>query len=351
MEFTAKQIAEFIHGRIEGEENAVVSSFAKIEEGKDGALSFLSNPKFLPYVYGTKSSVIIINDDIELEQPTSATLIRVHNAYKSVIELLKLYTSFVPKETGISDLAFVSSKATIGENVYIGPFAVISDNVKIGDGTTIFPGSFIDRSVTIGANGFIYANVSICKGCKIGNNVIIHSGCVVGSDGFGFLPEEDGYEKVPHIGSVLIEDNVEIGANTCIDRGTIDNTIIRNGVKLDNLVHIAHNAEIGANTVMSAQVGIAGSTKIGEWCMFGGQVGVAGHITIGNRVLLGAQSGVPTSLKDNQQLIGTPPMEKVPFFKSHAMMKQLPDIFKQMEAMNKRIEDLEKALKVGANKE
>lgn len=342
MEFTAKQIAEFIHGRIEGDENATVSSFAKIEEGKEGTLSFLSNPKFLPYVYGTESSVIIINDDIELEKPTTATLIRVPNAYKSVIELLKLYTSFIPKETGVSDLAFVSSKATIGENVYIEPFAVISDNVKIGDGTTVYPGAFIDKSVTIGTNGIIYANVSIYKGCKIGNNVIIHSGCVIGSDGFGFLPEEDGYEKVPHIGSVIIEDNVEIGANTCIDRGTIDNTIIRKGVKLDNLVHIAHNAEIGSNTVMSAQVGIAGSTKVGEWCMFGGQVGVAGHITIGNRVLLGAQSGVPTSLKDDQQLIGTPPMEKIQFFKSYALLKQLPEIFKEMEVMKKRIEALEK---------
>ena len=341
MEFTAKQIAEFIHGRIDGEEKTVVSSFAKIEEGKEGALSFLSNPKFLPYVYGTKSSIIIINDDIELGQPTSATLIRVPNAYKSVIELLKLYTSFIPKETGISDLAFVSSKATIGKNVYIGPFAVISDNVKIGDGTSIYPGSFIDRSVTIGANSIIYANVSIYKGCKIGNNVIFHSGCVVGADGFGFLPEDEGYEKVPHIGSVIIEDNVEIGANTCIDRGTIDNTTICKGVKLDNLVHIAHNAEIGSNTVMSAQVGIAGSAKVGEWCMFGGQVGVAGHITIGNRVLLGAQSGVPTSLKDDQQLIGTPPMEKVPFFKTQAILKQLPMILKEVTEIKKRMAELE----------
>lgn len=338
MEFTAKQIAEFIHGRIEGEENAVVSSFAKIEEGKEGALSFPSNPKFLPYVYGTKSNVVII---IELEQPTSATLIRVPNAYKSVIELLKLYTSFIPKETGISDLAFISPSATLGENVYIGPFAVISDNVKIGEGTSVYPGSFIGGNVTIGSNSIIYSNVSVYKGCKIGNNVIVHSGSVIGSDGFGFLPEDDGYEKVPHIGFVIIEDNVEIGANTCIDRGTIENTIIRKGVKLDNLVHIAHNAEIGSNTVMSAQVGITGSTKIGEWCMFGGQVGVAGHITIGNRVLLGAQSGVPASLKDNQQLIGTPPMEKMTYFKSYSIIKQLPEMYKEMAEMKKRIAELE----------
>ena len=328
MDFAAKQIAEFIHGRIEGDENATVSSFAKIEEGKEGALSFLSNPKYLPYVYNTKSSIIIINNDVKLEHPTSATLIRVPNAYKSVIELLKLYASFQTKETGVSELAFISPKATIGKNATIYPFVYIGDNVTIGDDVTI------------------YANVSIYSGCKIGRRVIVHSGSVIGSDGFGFLPEDDGYEKVPHIGTVIIEDDVEIGANTCIDRGTIDATIIHQGVKLDNLVHIAHNAEIGANTVMSAQVGIAGSTKIGEWCMFGGQVGVAGHITIGDKVLLGAQSGVPTSIKDGQQLIGTPPMEKIPFFKSHSLLKQLPELFKEMNDMRKRIVELEKNLSI-----
>lgn len=326
MEFAAKQIAEFIHGRIEGDENTMVSSFAKIEEGKEGALSFLSNPKYLPYVYNTKSSIIIINNDVKLEHPTSATLIRVPNAYKSVIELLKLYASFQTKETGVSELAFISPKATIGKNATIYPFVYIGDNVTIGDDVTI------------------YANVSIYSGCKIGNRVIVHSGSVIGSDGFGFLPEDDGYEKVPHIGTVIIEDDVEIGANTCIDRGTIDATIIHKGVKLDNLVHIAHNAEIGANTVMSAQVGIAGSTKIGEWCMFGGQVGVAGHITIGDKVLLGAQSGVPTSIKDGQQLIGTPPMEKMTYFKSYSIIKQLPEMYKEMAEMKKRIAELEKTI-------
>lgn len=341
MVFTAKQIAEFIRGKIDGDENASVSTFAKIEEGKEGALSFLSNPKFIPYVYGSKASVIIINEDVELEHTTKATLIRVPNAYKSVIELLKIYTSLVPKETGISELAFVSTSATIGNNVYIGPFTAVSDKVKIGDGTAVYPGSFIGSNVSIGSNSIIYSNVSVYKGCKIGNNVIAHSGCVIGSDGFGFLPEDKGYEKVPHIGSVIIEDNVEIGANTCIDRGTIENTIIHKGVKLDNLIHIAHNAEIGANTVMSAQTGVAGSTKIGEWCMFGGQVGVAGHITIGDRVLLGAQSGVPSSLEDNQQLIGTPPMDKISFFRSYSLLKKFPDILREMNEMKKRISELE----------
>lgn len=204
-------------------------------------------------------------------------------------------------------MAFLSPKAIIGENATIYPFAFIRDNVVIGDDV------------------IIYANVSIYSGCKIGDRVIIHSGAVIGSDGFGFMPQEKGYKKVPHIGIVVIEDDVEIGANTCIDRGTIEATIIHKGVKLDNLIHIAHNAEIGANTVMSAQVGVAGSTKVGEWCMFGGQVGLAGHVTVGDRVLLGAQSGVPNSIKDNQQLIGTPPMEKIPFFKSQAYLRRLPD--------------------------
>ncbi len=326
MVFTAKQIADYISGKIEGDENATVYSFARIEEGKPNSLSFVCKPQYLSYLYRTTSSIVIINDDIKLERPVSATLIRVPNAYKSVIGLLKLYASFLPKETGISDLAFVSPKATIGKNATIFPFVFIGDNVVIGDNVTI------------------YANVSIYSGCKIGNKVIIHSGSVLGSDGFGFVPGEDGYEKVPHIGSVIIEDDVEIGANTCIDRGTIDATYIHKGVKLDNLVHIAHNAEIGANTVMSAQVGIAGSTRIGDWCMFGGQVGVAGHITIGDKVLLGAQSGVPTSLKDGQQLIGTPPMEKVPYFKTHSLLKQLPEIFKEMNVLRKRLDQLEREI-------
>lgn len=346
MVFTAKQIAEYVQGRIEGDDNTSVSSFAKIEKGKEGALSFLSNPKFLPFLYDTQSSIVIINNDIILEKPTRATLVRVPNAYKSVISLLKLYTSILPKESGISDLAYVSPKAKIGDNVYVGPFAVICDNSIIGNRAAVYPGAFVGKDVRIGSDCIINSNVSIYRGCQVGNNVIIHSGCVIGSDGFGFLPENEGYEKVPHIGSVIIEDDVEIGANTCIDRGTLDNTIIRRGVKLDNLIHIAHNAEIGSNTVMSAQVGIAGSTKIGEWCMFGGQVGVAGHISIGDRVLLGAQSGVPSSLKDNQQLIGTPPMEKLQFFKSSALIKQLPDYFAEMRDLKKRICELESKLHV-----
>lgn len=346
MVLSAKKIAVFLNGRVEGDDKKTVSSFAGIEEGKEDCLSFLSNAKYLPQLYALKSGVVIINDDIRLDRPVAATLIRVPNAYKSAIQLLKLYTSLEPKETGISELAFISPKAQIGENVYVGPFVFIDENVVVGDGSQLYPGVYIGKNAVIGKNTVFYANASIYKGCKIGNNVIAHSGSVIGSDGFGFVPNDEGYEKVPHIGTVIIEDDVEIGANTCIDRGTVGATIIHKRVKLDNLVHIAHNAEIGSNTVMSAQVGIAGSTKVGENCMFGGQVGVAGHITIGNRVLLGAKSGVPASLKDNQQLIGTPPMGKIPFFKSHALLKQLPELYAEMEEMNKRVCEVESKLKI-----
>ena len=279
MEFTAKQIADMIGGRVEGDEQAKINTFAKIEEGKKGAISFLSNPKYTPYIYETQSSVVLINEDVELTQPVSCTLIRVKNAYESVAKLLQLYASMMPKKTGIDPLAFVSKSAQIGENVYIAPFAYIGDGVKIGDGSRIYP------------------HVTIYDGCQIGKNVTIHAGSVIGADGFGFAPNQEGYEKIPQIGIVIIEDDVEIGANTCVDRSTMGQTVIHKGVKLDNLVQIAHNCEVGANTVMSAQVGLAGSTKVGEWCMFGGQVGLAGHLTVGDHVNLGGQSGRAAQLR------------------------------------------------------
>ena len=255
MEFTAKQIAEFVGGRIEGNENATVNTFSKIEEGHEGALSFLSNPKYTHYLYDTASSIVLINEDVELEQAVTPTLIRVKNAYESVAKLLQLYESMKPKKTGIDPLAFVASTAQIGKDVYIGPFAFVGENVKIGDGTCIYP------------------HVVIYDGCQIGQRVTIHAGTVIGADGFGFAPNTEGYEKIPQIGIVVIEDDVEIGANTCIDRSTMGQTIIHRGVKLDNLIQVAHNCEIGENTVMSAQSGMAGSTKIGAWCMVGGQAG------------------------------------------------------------------------------
>jgi UDP-3-O-[3-hydroxymyristoyl] glucosamine N-acyltransferase len=340
MEFTAKQIAEFINGRVEGDENAAIHTFAKIEEGQPGAISFLSNPKYSHYLYDTKSTIVLINDDLQLEQKVSATLIRVKNAYESVAKLLQLYESMKPKKTGIDPLAFVSPKATIGQDVYIGAFACIGDGAVIGDGSQIYPHVVIGDGVKIGAKCLIYPNVTIYQGCRLGNNVTIHAGSVIGADGFGFAPNVDGYDKIPQIGIVIIEDNVEIGANTCIDRSTMGATVIHKGVKLDNLVQVAHNVEVGENTVMSAQVGIAGSTKVGSWCMFGGQVGVAGHITIGDHVNLGAQSGAPGSIKANQTLIGTPPMEPTPYFKSQAIFRRLPDMYKELSALRKEIEEL-----------
>ena len=324
MEFTAKQIADMIGGRVEGDEQAQINTFAKIEEGRKGAISFLSNPKYTPYIYETQSSVVLINEDVELTQPVSCTLIRVKNAYESVAKLLQFYASMMPKKTGIDPLAFVSKSAQIGENVYIAPFAFIGENVKIGDGSRIFP------------------HVTIYDGCQIGKNVTIHAGSVIGADGFGFAPTASGYDKIPQIGIVVIEDDVEIGANTCVDRSTMGQTVIHKGVKLDNLVQIAHNCEVGANTVMSAQVGLAGSTKVGEWCMFGGQVGLAGHLTVGDHVNLGGQSGVTGNVKANQTLIGSPVMEPGAFFKAAAIMKRLPDMYKEMSALRKELEELKK---------
>ena len=340
MEFTAKQIAELIQGRVEGDENVAINTFAKIEEGKAGAISFLSNPKYLHYIYETKSSIVLINDDVELEKPVSATLIRVKNAYESVAKLLQLYESMKPKKTGIDPLAFVSSTAKIGKDCYIAPFACIGDKVVVGDGTQIYPHTVIGDNVSIGENCILYPNVTVYEGCKLGNRVTIHAGSVIGADGFGFAPNADGYSKIPQIGIVTIEDDVEIGANTCVDRSTMGSTIIHKGVKLDNLVQIAHNVEIGENTVMSAQVGVAGSTKIGAWCMVGGQAGFAGHITVGDKTFIGAQCGVNSSVKGNESLIGTPAQEPKGFFKSSVLFRKLPEIYKQIDDLQKEVERL-----------
>lgn len=345
MEFTAKQIAEFIQGSVVGNENATVNTFAKIEEGKPGAISFLANAKYTNYIYETKSTIVLVDETLKLDKDVECTLIRVKNAYDAVAKLLQLYESMKPKKKGISSLAFIDPAAKIGENCYIGPFVAIAANAVIGDGCVLHPHVTIGEGVTIGEDTEIYSNAVVYHGCKVGSNCILHAGCVIGADGFGFAPTENGYDKIPQIGIVTIEDNVEIGANTCVDRSTMGSTFVRKGVKLDNLVQIAHNTDIGANTVMSSQVGVAGSTKIGEWCMFGGQVGVSGHIIIGNKVMLGAQSGVPGSIKDNQQLIGTPPMEMKPYFRSQAIFRRLPEMYKELNELRKEIDALKAAKK------
>ena len=341
MEFTAKQIADMIGGRVEGNEQAAVNSFAKIEEGKPGAISFLSNPKYTHYLYDTQSSVVLINEDVELEQPVAATLIRVKNAYESVAKLLQLYESMKPRKTGVDPHACISEKATVGKDVYIGAFAVIGDGVTIGDGTQIYPHTVIGDGVTIGEKCTLYPNVTVYQGCKLGNNVTIHAGSVIGADGFGFAPNTEGYDKIPQIGIVVIEDNVEIGANTCIDRSTMGQTVIHKGVKLDNLIQVAHNCEIGENTVMSAQVGMAGSTKIGAWCMVGGQAGFAGHIHVADKTFVGAQCGVIGNTKGGgEQLIGSPAVNPKMYFRARAVDPKLPDMYRQIAALQREIDEL-----------
>ena len=344
MEFSAKQIAAFIQGEIIGDENATVHTFAKIEEGIPGAISFLSNPKYTPYIYETKASIVLVNKDFTPEQEVKATLIKVDNAYESLAKLLNLYEMSKPKRTCIDERAYVAETAKIGKDVYIAPFACIGDHAEVGDNTVIHPHATVGGGAKIGSNCILYANSTVYHDCRVGNNCILHAGCVIGADGFGFAPTPQGYEKIPQIGIVILEDNVEVGANTCIDRATMGATVIHSGVKLDNLVQIAHNDEIGSHTVMAAQVGIAGSTKVGEWCMFGGQVGIAGHLKIGNQVNLGAQSGVPGNIKSGSQLIGTPPMELKQFFKASIVQKSLPEMQIELRNLRKEIEELKQQL-------
>ena len=344
MEFSAKQIAAFIQGEIIGDENATVHTFAKIEEGIPGAISFLSNPKYTPYIYETEASIVLVNKDFTPEQEVKATLIKVDSAYESLAKLLNLYEMSKPKRTGIDPRAYVAETAKIGKDVYIAPFACIGDHAEVGDNTVIHPHATVGGGAKIGSNCILYANATVYHDCRVGNNCILHAGCVIGADGFGFAPTPQGYEKIPQIGIVILEDNVEVGANTCIDRATMGATVIHSGVKLDNLIQIAHNDEIGSHTVMAAQVGIAGSTKVGEWCMFGGQVGIAGHLKIGNQVNLGAQSGVPGNIKSGSQLIGTPPMELKQYFKASIAQKSLPEMQIELRNLRKEIEELKQQL-------
>jgi len=344
MEFTAKQIAEFLGGTVDGNANASVNTFAKIEEGVPGALSFLSNAKYAPYLYTTQSSIVLVNKDFKPEQPVSATLVRVDNAYESIAKLMTLYASIKPGRSGISSLASVSDKATIGNNVYIGPFSVIEDGAVVGDNTQIYPQVTIGEGASVGSDCIVYPHVTIYYGCKVGNRCILHAGSVLGADGFGFAPTPNGYNKIPQIGIVELEDDVEIGANTCIDRSTMGHTLIRKGVKLDNLIQIGHNVEIGDNTVMSAQSGVAGSAKIGEWCMIGGQCGIAGHISLGNKINIGAQTGVMGNTKDGQTIMGYPAMPYRDFLRSSVIYRNLPDLEKSVREMQKEIEELKSKL-------
>ena len=332
-------------GTIEGNPEVKISDFAKIEEGRPGCISFLANMKYAHYLYETKSSVVLVNKDFQLEGKTEATLIRVDNAYETVAKLLTLAESMKPRKKGIDSLAFIDPTATVGKDCYIGPFVAIGPGAVIGDEVVLHPHVTIGEKATVGNHTEIYPNAVVYHDCHVGNNCILHAGCVIGADGFGFAPTTEGYEKIPQIGIVTIEDNVEIGANTCIDRSTMGSTYVRKGVKLDNLVQIAHNVEVGENTVISSQTGVAGSTKVGQWCMFGGQVGVAGHATIADRTQAGAQSGIPNSVKKpGTTIMGYPAIDYRNFWKSSAVFKTLPELDKQIYQMQKELDELKKRL-------
>ena len=338
-------IASLIEGTVVGDPGAKVNNFAKIEEGKSGCISFLANEKYEHYIYETESSVVLVNSNFEPKREVKATLIKVSDAREAVAKLLQAYESMKPKRKGISELAFIDPTAKVGKDCYIGPFVAIAEGVEVGDGCVLHPHVTIGRNAKVGDNTEIYSNAVIYHDCKVGNRCILHAGCVIGADGFGFQPTENGYEKIPQIGIAIIEDDVEIGANTCIDRAVMGATIVHSGVKLDNLVQIAHNDEIGSHTVMSAQVGIAGSTKVGEWCMFGGQVGIAGHATIANRTQAGAQAGIPNSVKkEGTALQGSPAIDFKNFWRSSVVFKNLPELNATVNQLKKEIDDLKKKL-------
>lgn len=339
MEFTANQIATLVNGNIVGDGNVAVRTFAKIEEGHPGAISFLANPKYTHYVYETKSSIVLVRNDFEPEKEVSATLIKVEDPYATLALLLDMVPKMMnPQPIGIEQPCFISSGVEVPDEAYIGAFAYIGNGVIMGKGVKVYPQVYIGNNVEIGEGTIIYSGVKIYQGCKIGNNCVIHSGAVIGADGFGFAPTEQGYNKIPQIGSVVIEDNVEIGANTTIDRATMGSTRIKSGVKLDNLIQIAHNVEVGEHTVMAAQTGVAGSAKIGQWGMIGGQVGVAGHITIGDKVSIGAQSGIPSNVKSGSRLMGYPATDAKDFMRQAVYIKNLGQL-------NNRVKELEKKIK------
>lgn len=340
MQFSAAQIATLINGTIEGDANASITSFGKIEDAKNDQLAFLANPKYEEYLYSTKASVVIINDDLELKQPVAAALIRVPDAYTAFATLLSTYQKMMQQQlSGVQEPAFISASASYGQNVFIGAFAYLAENVKLGNGTKVYPHVYLGNNVKVGDNSIIHPGVKIYHDCVIGNNVVIHAGTVIGSDGFGFAPQADGsFQKVPQIGNVIIEDNVEIGANTTIDRATIGSTIIKSGAKLDNLIQIAHNVEIGNSTVVAAQAGISGSTKVGKGVMIGGQVGVVGHINIGDGAKINAQSGVSKSVEPGKAVTGSPAHDYTSALRSQAIGRNLP-------ALEKRIKELEALVK------
>jgi UDP-3-O-[3-hydroxymyristoyl] glucosamine N-acyltransferase len=338
LKFTAAQIAVILEGEVEGNSEIEVSKLSKIEEGGPESLSFLANPKYTQFIYTTKASIVIVNKIFKAEKKIHSTLIRVEDAYKSFSKLLEYYNQVKMNKTGIESPVFISKSATYGENIYIGAFAYLGENIKIGNNTKIYPNVYIGDNVVIGDNVILFSGAKIYSDTLIGDNCVIHSCAILGADGFGFAPNEQGeFIKVPQTGNVVIEDNVDVGAATSIDRATLGSTIIRKGVKLDNHIQIAHNVEIGKNTVIAAQTGIAGSAKIGENCMIGGQVGIVGHITIGNNVKIQAQSGIGRNVKDNETLQGSPALPYSDYNKSYVHFKNLPKTMDRINILEKTI--------------
>lgn len=348
MEFSAHQISELLKGTVEGDPNTAVSTLSKIEEGKKGSLSFLANPKYAEYIYDTQASIVIVNQDFKLEKELAhnPTLIRVADAYAAFGQLLEMYNQVKNNQMGIAESASIAESATIGEEVYIGEHAVIGENVSIANGVKIFPNSFVGDNASIGENTKIYAGAKIYSESQIGKDCVVHSGTIIGADGFGFVPNsENNYKKVPQIGNVIIEDHVEIGANTCIDRATLGSTVIRKGVKLDNLIQIAHNVEIGENTVIAAQTGVAGSTKIGKNCMIGGQVGIVGHIKIADEVKIAAQSGIGNSIEEKGAIVqGSPSIPIGDYKRSYVMFRKLPDLASQLKDLQNQLNEIKSSV-------
>jgi len=340
VKFTAAQIAGILEGEVDGNPDVEVSKLAKIEEGIKGSLTFLANPKYTQFIYTTNASITIVDKDFVAENELETTLIRVEDAYKAFSKLLEYYNQVKMNKIGLEKPVFISESASYGENIYLGAFSYVGDNVKIGDHVKIYPNVFIGDNVVIGNGVIVFAGSKIYSDTVIGNNCVIHSGAIVGADGFGFTPNEKGeYIKVPQTGNVIIEDNVDIGAGTTIDRATLGSTVIKKGVKLDNQIQIAHNVEIGENTVIAAQSGIAGSTKIGKNCMIGGQVGIVGHLTIGNNVRIQAQSGIGRNVKDNETLQGSPALNYGDYNKSYVHFKNLPKIVERINSIEKKMKN------------
>ncbi len=343
MEFTAEMIAAALGGEVVGDASAAVHTVSSIEEGKAGSLAYLTNPKYEPFLYTTRASIVLVDRTFEPAQPVAATLVKVDDAAACVVRLLAMYEAAKPRRTGISERASVSERAEVGADCYIGDFAVVEEGVRIGAGCRIYPQVWLGRGTTVGAGTILYPGVRIYEGCVVGERCILHAGAVIGADGFGFMPNADGgFDKIPQLGNVVIEDDVEIGANTCIDRAKTDSTVIRRGVKLDNLIQIGHNVQIGENTVSSAQTGIAGTSRVGRNCFLAGQVGIADHVVIGDRVKVGSKSGIDKAVPDDEVRMGYPALPGMQYHRSSAVFKRLPDLEKQVRELEKRLAELTK---------